>query len=88
MRKLYAIGFKRHVELRLALRRPKEKVTESLIPCSTGEKFKLRCVHHSGGKVVKVMDGTRFAHLTGMYVAEGQMIEVPSLYAKQFLEKP
>jgi hypothetical protein len=83
--KYYAIGFKRHVELRASVNPIKEEVTESLIASSfSPEKFKLRIVHHTGGKVVKVLPTEVFERLTRIVVPEGECVSIPAGVAKQF----
>jgi len=86
MSKFYAIGFKQYVELRQAIKKPVEEVTETMIKSDFSKtKFKLRVVHHIGGRVVKTMLGNKFTAVSGLYVGEGEMVEVPSAVAKRFL---
>ena len=84
-KRLWAIGFKQHVELRQAYKKPIEQVTETMVKSDYfKEKFKLRTVAHIGGTVIKTMGTNKFLAITGMYVGEGQMVEVPSRFGPRF----
>ena len=89
MRKLYAIGFKNWVELRSALNPPKAKVTTAFYRSNLDhrrKKFPIKVVHHTGGKVLRCLASNIFSAYTGMYVAEGDCVEVPKEAAARLPE--
>lgn len=84
MRRFYVIGLKNHVELRSARKPPVASRTKAMVKSNLGAgKFAIHVVHYRGGKVVRCLRSNLFTVVTGIYVAEGQCIEV----SKEIVEK-
>ena len=96
--RVFAIGFKAWVELRTAKEPPKAEVSEVKIPYKdtirdrvnggtkvVNKSYRIRVVHHDGGKVVSTLPSGKFAGQTGIYIAEGEMVELTAAQAKRYL---
>ena len=91
-KRVFAIGFKNWIELRSSVRPPIEEVTTCLIPPRNRlykNRFKIKVVHHKGGRVLKCLKGNGIYGGPNGYiiVPDGQMVELPSDVAAQFLKE-
>jgi len=85
--RVWAIGFKQHTELRAAMKKPKAVISEAIIPpysklFKTSYRFKQ--VHHKGGKVLTVVKGS---YVGGLFIGEGECVELPPHVAKSYLRE-